>query len=123
MRQAGFKPKSHDSGVYWVRANASSKGGEGKPTSFSTTLYWIILALCILVGMIFNQEYAMPKYRIYIPVKAEDVYEVEAESVEEARKYVDEYGLDYQHFIHTTDTHDMDENAVYTPKIDIEECD
>ena len=65
----------------------------------------------------------MPKYRIYVPVKAQDVYEVEAESIEEARKYVDEYGLDYEHFIHTTDTHDMDENAVYTPKIDIEEWD
>ena len=43
MRQAGFKPKSHDSGVYWVRANASSNSGGDKPTSFSTTLYWIIL--------------------------------------------------------------------------------
>jgi len=28
MRQAGFKPKSHSSGTYWVRANA--KNGEGK---------------------------------------------------------------------------------------------
>ena len=24
MRQAGLKPKSHKSGVYWVRANANS---------------------------------------------------------------------------------------------------
>lgn len=24
MRQAGLKPKSHSSGVYWVRANAKS---------------------------------------------------------------------------------------------------
>ena len=25
MRQAGFVPKNHDSGVYWVRANAGSE--------------------------------------------------------------------------------------------------
>ena len=25
MRQGGFKPKSHKSGVYWVRANAKNK--------------------------------------------------------------------------------------------------
>ncbi len=31
MRQAGLKPKSHSSGVYWVRANAKSGGG-GKKT-------------------------------------------------------------------------------------------
>ena len=27
MRQGGMKPKSHSSGVYWVRANANSGGG------------------------------------------------------------------------------------------------
>ena len=27
MRQAGLKPKSHSSGVYWVRANAKNGGG------------------------------------------------------------------------------------------------
>lgn len=31
MRQAGLKPKSHSSGVYWVRANANTGGG-GKKT-------------------------------------------------------------------------------------------
>tara|TARA_Y100000992_G_C21063011_1_gene395086 strand:- start:174 stop:404 length:231 start_codon:yes stop_codon:yes gene_type:complete len=31
MRQAGMKPKSHSSGVYWVRANANTGGG-GKKT-------------------------------------------------------------------------------------------
>ena len=32
MRQAGFKPKSHSSGVYWVRANAKTrKGGTSTP--------------------------------------------------------------------------------------------
>ena len=26
MRQGGFKPKSHNSGTYWVRANANTGG-------------------------------------------------------------------------------------------------
>ena len=30
MRQGGFKPKGHNSGTYWVRANANSGGGETK---------------------------------------------------------------------------------------------
>lgn len=30
MRQAGLKPKSHSSGVYWTRANAKSGGGKAK---------------------------------------------------------------------------------------------
>ena len=30
MRQAGLKPKSHSRGVYWVRANGSTKRGKGK---------------------------------------------------------------------------------------------
>ena len=30
MRQAGLKPKSHSSGVYWVRANAKPGGGRTK---------------------------------------------------------------------------------------------
>ena len=63
----------------------------------------------------------MPKYRIYVPVIAEDVYEVEAESKEEARKYIDEIGFDYEHFVHTTDPEEMDVDKVYNPKIDIEE--
>ena len=65
----------------------------------------------------------MPKYRIYVPVKADDVYEVEAESKKEARKYVDEIGLDYEHFIHTTDPEEMEVDKVYNPEIDIEEWD
>jgi len=28
MRQGGMKPKSHSSGVYWVRANARNGGGK-----------------------------------------------------------------------------------------------
>jgi len=30
MRQAGFKPKGHNSGVYWVRASAEQGGGKEK---------------------------------------------------------------------------------------------
>ena len=30
MRQGGFKPKGHNSGTYWVRANANSGGGKKK---------------------------------------------------------------------------------------------
>ena len=30
MRQAGFKPKGHNSGTYWVRANAQTGGGKKK---------------------------------------------------------------------------------------------
>tara|TARA_R100000008_G_scaffold75764_1_gene55198 strand:- start:28 stop:225 length:198 start_codon:yes stop_codon:yes gene_type:complete len=65
----------------------------------------------------------MPKYRIYVPVMAEDVYEVEAESKKEASKYYYEHGLDYDHFVHTTDTRELDVTRVYNPKIDIEEWD
>ena len=30
MRQGGFKPKSHNSGTYWVRANATTGGRKKK---------------------------------------------------------------------------------------------
>ena len=30
MRQGGYKPKSHNSGTYWVRANAQTGGGKKK---------------------------------------------------------------------------------------------
>ncbi|MBA08805.1 MAG: hypothetical protein CMC71_01505 [Flavobacteriaceae bacterium] len=33
MRQGGMKPKSHSSGVYWVRANANSGGGRKSESS------------------------------------------------------------------------------------------
>ena len=62
----------------------------------------------------------MPKFRIYVPVIAEDVYEVDAESKEEARK-IYENGLDYEQFVHTTDPEEMEEDTVYNPKIEIEE--
>ena len=30
MRQGGMRPKGHNSGTYWVRANANSGGGKTK---------------------------------------------------------------------------------------------
>ena len=43
MRQAGFKPKGHNSGTYWVRANAETGGGKsrhkmGEPETLQDTL-------------------------------------------------------------------------------------
>ena len=34
MRQGGFKPKGHNSGTYWVRANATN--GKGKKTKITS---------------------------------------------------------------------------------------
>jgi hypothetical protein len=63
----------------------------------------------------------MPKYRIYVPVIAEDVYEVECESEDAARKMWED-GIDMEHFVHTTEGEEMEENNVYnTPEISIEE--
>ena len=64
----------------------------------------------------------MSKFRIYVPVIADDVYEVEAESKEEAHKMYEE-GLDWEHFIHTTDPQDMDTTTVFNAEIEIEEID
>ena len=54
MRQAGLKPKSHNSGVYWVRASANPGGGrtESKPQQESKLVeniiaYTIVLAIII----------------------------------------------------------------------------
>ena len=64
----------------------------------------------------------MPKYRIYVPVIADDVYEVECESEEAARKMWED-GLNYEHFRYTTESEDMDVNTVYNPTIKVEEID
>ena len=49
MRQGGFKPKSHSSGVYWVRANAG--GSSSNPSSSKEFSMWDFLG--ILSGIIF----------------------------------------------------------------------
>ena len=67
MRQAGLKPKSHSSGVYWVRANAKNGGGkaENKPAGPAfdfdhdgkVDLWdiagWIIVASCVVAWFVF----------------------------------------------------------------------
>tara|TARA_Y100000592_G_C5439394_1_gene302557 strand:- start:285 stop:527 length:243 start_codon:yes stop_codon:yes gene_type:complete len=72
MRQAGLKPKSHSSGVYWVRANGSTKGGKGKQEESDhnedfqfldfdhdgkVDLWdiagWIIVASCVVAWFVF----------------------------------------------------------------------
>ena len=62
----------------------------------------------------------MPKFRIYVPVVADDVYEVEAENKEAAHKMYEE-GLDWEQFIETTDPRDMDTTTVFNAEIEIEE--
>tara|TARA_Y100000361_G_scaffold98961_1_gene88807 strand:- start:197 stop:391 length:195 start_codon:yes stop_codon:yes gene_type:complete len=45
MRQGGFVPKNHDSGVYWVRANANTSSkkeerGEAIEEMFPVPRWW-----------------------------------------------------------------------------------
>ena len=47
----------------------------------------------------------MPKFRIYVPVKADDIYEVECESKEAAKKMWEE-GLDSDNLVGTTESYD-----------------
>ena len=55
MRQAGLKPKSHNSGVYWVRAHGGgSKGGnvndENKnKNNIDNAIAWIISIIIVIV--------------------------------------------------------------------------
>jgi hypothetical protein len=55
MRQAGLKPKSHSSGVYWVRANASPNGSKtntaNEPTGIFDIILWCIFIPIILVSL------------------------------------------------------------------------
>jgi hypothetical protein len=67
-----------------------------------------------------TEELLMPKFRIYVPVKADDIYEVECESKEAAEKMWEE-GLDYGHFVGTTESYDYSD--VKDIIIDIEEWD
>ena len=76
----------------------------------------VFIAVCTLLYLLQKGE-VMPKFRIYVPVIADDVYEVEAASKEDARQMYED-GLDYEHFIHTTDPSDM-----VNVEIDIEEVD
>ena len=57
MRQGGMVPKNHDSGVYWVRANANSgkqsmeDGNEsGGLAGLSIIILAILFIVCALVA-------------------------------------------------------------------------
>jgi len=47
----------------------------------------------------------MPKFIIYVPVLANDIYEVECESKEAAKKMYED-GLNFEHFVGTTESYD-----------------
>jgi len=57
MRQGGYVPKNHNSGVYWVRANANSgntqmeeNGDTGGFTGLITMILAILFIVCALVA-------------------------------------------------------------------------
>ena len=55
MRQAGFVPKNHDSGVYWVRANAGSERKMEEEGSGISIAFWLFIwCVSILVGSWIN---------------------------------------------------------------------
>ena len=49
MRQAGFVPKSHDSGVYWVRANASNAKKENNSVDNYSGSQILVMAFCFVL--------------------------------------------------------------------------
>jgi len=50
MRQGGMKPKSHSSGVYWVRANANNgKAQQQESSSSFGIVVLIVLSLPFLI--------------------------------------------------------------------------
>tara|TARA_Y100000114_G_scaffold89234_1_gene82762 strand:- start:48 stop:227 length:180 start_codon:yes stop_codon:yes gene_type:complete len=53
MRQAGLKPKSHNSGVYWVRASANPGGAKAEPTpERDTHMLDKFIAYCIVLAIL-----------------------------------------------------------------------
>ena len=40
MRQGGFKPKNHNSGVYWVRANAGNNSSKSSTNGEQISGMW-----------------------------------------------------------------------------------
>ena len=53
MRQAGFVPKSHDSGVYWVRANASNAKKEDNSVDNYSGSQILVMAFCFILFISF----------------------------------------------------------------------
>ena len=57
MRQAGFVPKNHDSGVYWVRANSRSGKQRMEESEFETEEVQyspLFIAGCVVAGIVIN---------------------------------------------------------------------
>ena len=55
MRQGVMKPKSHSSGVYWVRANANTGGGgkrSDEETSGEGFTFGSVIIVWLIVGII-----------------------------------------------------------------------
>ena len=53
MRQAGLKPKSHNSGVYWVRASANPGGNRSEPApEEESNMLDKFIAYCIVVAIL-----------------------------------------------------------------------
>ena len=50
MRQGGMKPKNHDSGVYWVRANANTNGqSEYTPEPSLKKVFIIVFTIIFII--------------------------------------------------------------------------
>ena len=54
MRQAGFVPKNHDSGVYWVRANASNAKKENNSVDNYSGSQIFMMAFCFILIISFH---------------------------------------------------------------------
>ena len=52
MRQGGFVPKNHNSGVYWIRANAGGGGKSSAEENKEEYPVWIYVS-AITSGIIF----------------------------------------------------------------------
>ena len=50
MRQAGLKPKNHNSGVYWTRAASGNGKHEEQESTVSDLLLWaIVLPIFVVI--------------------------------------------------------------------------
>ena len=54
MRQGGMVPKNHNSGVYWVRADAKTGNQKVEDTGVSLVFWFILWCLIVLCGSWFN---------------------------------------------------------------------
>jgi len=52
MRQAGLKPKSHNSGVYWIRASATPGGKRESKTPEESNMIENIIAYSIVCAIL-----------------------------------------------------------------------